>query len=116
MTQSKHTQGPWMVRKSAHDDNIYYLWDEDGNYHEGQTQEEEIKNAVLMENAPKLLEALIRAEKRLIDLWEIKNQKARLELTGGSVVGSNAAQEANELWIEIEEIRAAIAKAKGVSV
>lgn len=53
-----HTPGPWQVIPEYSQDNVYRLWDADGNYHDDTSPETLESNAHLIAAAPELLEAL----------------------------------------------------------
>ena len=54
----KHTPGQWQVRPDYGKENVYRLWDKDSNYHKRTDPETMDANAILMQSAPLLLEAL----------------------------------------------------------
>lgn len=54
----KHTKGPWDVRPTYVDGNIYRLWDKEGNFPEDISAEAMDSNARLIEAAPDMFEAL----------------------------------------------------------
>jgi hypothetical protein len=118
MTQSKHTPGPWHRNIKAN--GKYPVVFAGRNQHIAQAIQQKDGNETeanidLISSAPELLGALEIAEKQLVEYWEVLNKNARLELTGGSVVGSHAEEKANLLWFRIKEIRGTIEKARGVA-
>ena len=55
---SNHTPGPWQIEVDESIENVYRLWDAEGNYHQDCTLAVRIANKQLMEAAPELLAAL----------------------------------------------------------
>lgn len=111
--ETKFTPAPWFIRADYDDKDVLFIaaggkiiCDLDGKYNKE-------ANAHLIQTAPIMYKHLEIAEKNLVDLWEIYNKDARLEMTGGSIVGSEAERQANQLWIQIEEIRSILKKARG---
>lgn len=98
---TKHTTGPWMLTMAntitAWNDNkeIATVWSNPSRLHV--PAEEAKANAKLIAAAPELLEALIATT----DAFDCLIQDQMADLPGGDLIK----------WAEIEEARAAIAKA-----
>ena len=61
----QHTPGKWTIKPDYSQENVYRLWDEDGNYHADWSQDTMDANARLMAAAPSLLAALKAASHAL---------------------------------------------------
>ena len=58
--RKKHSPSPWVVTPDYGKENVYHLWNKDGNYHEDTSAKVQVANARLMAAAPELLEVVRR--------------------------------------------------------